>query len=140
MKQVASPLMLHSPIPIRNMQYPSIYSKTKLLAASIPCRHLPSDNFFLSQLEGNSLESLINFNTKSEESKLSELAEIERELFRRPKSFSTIENTERRQENNGIQSRHSCPVLFAPERPSNPMINDNMFRNDDENMNCSDNE
>ncbi len=127
MKQVASPLVLHSPQPIRSLPKPRSYTAFSPLPAPAARRVQPFCSPFPPKgTESNLLEALAGLQPETEDLRLHELAEVEKELFRRSVSFSTFAAGTAKTAD-VLPTRRSCPALFAPERPSNPMARDSLF-------------
>jgi hypothetical protein len=130
MKQVA-PLVLHSPKPIRALPRPVGYSTMQPLATPFLRRASPSDSPFSPSVStinsDRQLESLVGLQHDTEDSKLCEVAEVEREMRRL--SFPRVQS-ETGKRFDGLATRRSCPALFVPERPTNPMSRDGLFNDD----------
>ena len=140
MKQVASPLALKSPKPIRVLPKLVGYScNYPTRATPFVCRSLPTDRpFSTGPNQGLPLKTLAGIQHRDTTS-LSDMAFVERELCRRSVTPPTTQ-TEIVKKAESLPTRRSCPALFVPERPSNPMSRDCLFSNDDQGQGTNQNE
>ena len=135
MKKAVSSHVIHSPKPIRVTKVKPSEPSALLLTPEISRRGRITDPVFAGvQNEAITLESMLEIHQKDEDATLFQMAHVEQELNRKSALLSAVKLrvTNDSDAFNSSFLRRSCPFLSVPERPTNPMVRDNVFKKEEE--------